>query len=575
MLRQLRVRDFALIRELEVDFEAGLNLLTGETGSGKSIVVDALGLLGGDRASPEMVRSGAGLALVEGAFEVGADSEVLRTLNEAGIPCNEDLVLLRREISSAGRGRVFINDSLATLALLRSVGEKLVDIHGQHDRQMLLDLSAHLGWLDRFGSNATAVAAVRDLYQRLRDTDHRLESSRLDEQERLRRVDVLEFQVGEIRRIDPRPEEKENLETEKRILMNRERILSIASEAYGLLYENEASALSLLNRLNRLLQDLESMDSRWTPHRDGLQEAQFRLEELSYAVRDYAADIDFSPGRLDQVEQRLSDLDRLAKKYGESISAILEFAERAERELQELLSYEETSRALEKDIAAQLEEYAAVAAQLSKKRHGDGSRLERELRKEFRSLAMDKMELQVLFHRSESDFGGRIPAVYGPSGMDRVEFQVSPNKGEEMKPLARIASGGELSRIMLAIRAICGSMDPEKTLVFDEVDAGVGGRAAEALGRRLLEISRGNQVLCVTHLPQIAAFADQHYSVEKGVVGSRTETSIRALDGPGRVEELARMLGGMVITDTSRRHAMEMLKQSRNRVVQRAGHRSD
>ncbi len=575
MLRQLRVRDFALIRELEVDFEAGLNLLTGETGSGKSIVVDALGLLGGDRASPEMVRSGAGQALIEGAFEVGRDSEVPRILHEAGIPCNEDPVLFRREISSSGRGRVFINDSLATLALLRSAGEKLVDIHGQHDRQMLLDLSPHLGWLDRFGSNAAAVSEVRDLYQRLRDTDQRFQSLRLDEQERLRRVDVLEFQLGEIRRIDPRPEEKENLEKEKRVLMNRERILSIAREAYGLLYENEASALSQLNRLNRLLQDLESMDSRWTPHREGLQETQYRLEELSYAVRDYTTDIDFSPGRLDQVEQRLCDLDRLAKKYGESVPGVLEFADRAERQLQELLSYEETSRALEKELAAQLQEYAAAAAHLSKKRHLDASRLQRELRKEFRNLAMDKMELQVLFHRARGDVGGRIPAVYGPSGMDRVEFLVSPNKGEEMKPLARTASGGELSRIMLAIRAICGSMDPDKTLVFDEVDAGVGGRAAEALGKRLLEISRANQVLCVTHLPQIAAFADRHYSVEKGVVGSRTETSIRVLGSQARIEELARMLGGMVVTETSRRHAMEMLEQCRNAAVQRVGHHSD
>ncbi|NWG14079.1 MAG: DNA repair protein RecN [Acidobacteria bacterium] len=574
MLRHLRIRDFALIRELEADFEAGLNLLTGETGSGKSIVVDALGLLGGDRASPEMVRSGAELALIEGGFEVGPESDVIHTLNEAGIPCSEDLILLRREISATGRSRAFINDSPVTLALTRTVGEKLVDIHGQHDRQMLLDLSAHLGWLDRFGSNAPAVSAVRNLYEKLREIDRKLESLRLDEQERLRRVDVLEFQVGEIRRIDPRPEEKESLETEKKVLTNRERILSIANEAYGLLYENETSVLAQVNRLARLLQELESMDGRWSAHREGLQESRYRLEELSYAVRDYTTEIDFSPGRLDQIEQRLSDLDRLARKYGESVAAILEFAGRAEKQLQELLSHEETSRALDKELVTQLGEYAAVAARLSKKRQGDALRLERELRKEFRSLAMDKMEMKVLFHPAQGDGGGRIPAAYGPSGMDRVEFLVAPNEGEELKPLAKIASGGELSRIMLAIRAICGSMDPDRTLVFDEVDAGVGGRAAEALGRRLLEIARTNQVLCVTHLPQIAAFADQHYSVQKGVVGSRTETSIRNLDYTARVEELARMLGGSIITDTSRRHATEMLKQSRNTSAHKAGHRA-
>ncbi len=563
MIRFLRIRDFALIRELEIEFPQGLSLLTGETGSGKSILVDALGLLLGARSSQEMVRANCDMAVVEGVFALDGEGGMGRLLQESGIETEDDAVLIRREISANGKGRVFVNNNLATLTLLRSLGEWIADIHGQHDRQDLLTLATHMSWLDRFGGHGEQLRAVREHHKRLRDTSDRLESMKMDEQERLRRVDMLEFQLGEIRRANPQPQEKEGLETERKLLGHRERVFALASEAYSLLYESESSLLALTKRLQKILQELEGFDSAWTPHREALQESLYRLEDLAYAARDYASGMDFSPDRLNQVEQRLADLQRLAQKYGQTLQEVVAYAEKCERELSGLVSYSDTVRLLTEHFESQLQQYLECADKLSEMRRLAASRLERALRKEFQVLALEKMVLNVRFAPREGGFrSGRIPACYGPDGVDRVEFLVAPNKGEEMRPLARIASGGELSRVMLAIRSLCGAGDPVKTLVFDEVDAGIGGRVAEAVGRRLRDLARGNQVLCVTHLPQIAAFADQHYRVLKFAAGGRTETSVKLIGEGERVEELARMLGGEVITEAARLHAKEMLEHS-------------
>ncbi|HYK88525.1 MAG TPA: DNA repair protein RecN [Acidobacteriota bacterium] len=562
MIRFLRIRDFALIREVEIEFGGGLNLLTGETGSGKSILVDALGLLVGGRASSEMVRSNSDQAVLEGVFELEGDTALCGLLRDSGIEPEEDTLLIRREISSGGRGRVFINNTLATLALLKTVGERLADIHGQHDQKSLLDLSSHLEWLDRFGANSDAVSIAREHYGRMRELADRLDSMAMDEQERLRRVDILQFQIDEIRRANLQPQELEDLETERNILANREKVFALASEAYSLLYENETSLVSQSNRLERILQELAVYDTSWTAHHEVLKENLYKFEDLAYAARDYAAGMDFSPGRLDQVEQRLSDLERLAKKYGSSISEILAYAASSEKELEELAAHADTSKHLTDRLTEETGKYVAVAEKLSAKRRRDAARLEREIRREFETLAMAKMELSVRFSPRQTDKqAGRMAASHGPSGIDHVEFMIAPNSGEDSRPLTRIASGGELSRVMLAIESLCGA-DTGKTLVFDEVDAGIGGRVAEAVGRRLRDISAGGQVLCVTHLPQIAAFANRHFSVRKEAIGSRTETLVRVLNDTERVEELARMTGGEIITETTRRHAMEMLEHS-------------
>ena len=565
MLRLLRIRNLALIRELEIEFDRGLNLLTGETGSGKSILVDALGLLLGARSSQEMIRSDCDTAILEGLFEIERCPSVSRMLAESGFEPEDGSLLIRREISVSGRNRVFINNHLATVSMLKQFGEKLADIHGQQDQRSLLDLSTHLEWLDDFGGNAAMRGEIGECYRRLRETARQLASLETNEQERLRRIDILQFQIDEIRQVDPRPGERESLENEKNILSNRERILGLATEAYAQLYESETSLLQELGHLERILGELERYDKNWTPHRETLQEVRYRLEDVAYASRDYADGSDFSPERLDQVHQRLHTLEKLEKKYGSSSHDVLEYLGHCTKELEDLLSYAESSAKLSEQLQRDSQRYRALADALSEKRRRDAERLEQDIRKEFTALAMERMEMRVHFHPpGEGARQERIPSFYGLDGIDHVEFLIAPNKGEEIRPLAKIASGGELSRLMLSIKSLCGSEEADRTLVFDEVDAGIGGRVAEAVGKRLRDISAENQVLCVTHLPQIAAFARHHYSVRKEDAGGRTETMVKRLNDSERVRELSRMLGGETITQTTRRHAQEMLTYSRS-----------
>lgn len=569
MLRFLRIQDFALIRELELEFGAGLNILTGETGSGKSILVDAMGLLTGDRSSPEMVRSRSDVAHIEGSFSIEPGGAAAAVLSEAGMETEDDSVLIRREISSSGRSRAVVNNVLVTLSFLRKLGEKLVDIHGQDSRQDLLDLSTHLGWLDLYGGLAGGVAEVRVRYEKMREVAARLESMQMDEQERLRRLDVLQFQIQEIRRVNPAPDEKDRLEQERRILLNSERIYSLAHELHTVLYECEDAVVARLNRLARNLTELESFDSSWTSQREALGDAAVRLEDIALAARDYARHVEFSPERLEETETRLAELDRLTRKYGSSIPEVLAYAARCETEFGRLEGHADTCRAAAQELAAETGQYAERAQRLSDHRRRAASKLARGLQKEFQALALGKMELQVFFQPRAESGSAPIPADYGPAGIDRVEFMIAPNSGEDFRPLARIASGGELSRIMLAIKTVCGQGDDVKTLVFDEVDAGIGGRVAEAVGRRLRGVAARNQVLCVTHLPQIAAFASRHYRVFKeAVAGDRTETFAACLEAGDRAEELARMLAGETITEITRRHAREMIAQAQEMKVE-------
>jgi DNA repair protein RecN (Recombination protein N) len=385
----------------------------------------------------------------------------------------------------------------------------------------------------------------------------------INEQERLRRIDMLQYQVDEIRQIDPKPDEKEDLEKESCILANREKILSLATEAYGLLNEDESSILIQINRLERVLEALERFDKSWTTHRESLQECRYRLEDLSYAARDYADGSDFSPERLEQVHQRLYALEKLGKKYGDSNRNVLEFLDECAKELERIRSLAESSERLPRQLRHESAAYLELAEKLSQKRRRDAEHLEKEIESEFRALAMERMQLQVHFKPIERNSEEELlPGFYGLNGIDPVEFLIAPNKGEDMKPLTKIASGGELSRLMLSIRSLCRNNETDRTFVFDEVDTGIGGRVAESVGRRLRGISESNQVLCVTHLPQIAAFARSHFIVRKEVIGERTETIVKHLTESERVQELSRMLGGENITQTVRNHAKEMLEYS-------------
>jgi len=563
MLRLIRIRNLALIKELDIEFGEGLNLLTGETGSGKSIIVDALGLLLGARSSQEMIRSDCDTAVVEGVFEIEKNGVVSTLASASGFEAEDNALFIRREVSLTGRNRIFINNHLATLSVLKSIGEKMADIHGQQDQRLLLDLSTHLQWLDYFGGNGALLEKARESYKKLKQTASRLDELERNEQERLRRMDVLQFQIDEIGRLDPQPNEKETLENERSILANSERVISLAAEGYDMLYESEASILRGMNRLKKILEELAHFDPAWAAHRETLQEISYKLEDLAYAVRDYGSRNDFSPERLEQVQQRLFVLEKLAQKYGSSTREILQYRDGCSKELEALIACKESSARLSEQLLLDLQDYRQYAEQLSAKRVQDSRRLAKEIRKEFIALAMDRMEMQVQFKaHKETDTGRRIPGFYGMNGIDHIEFLIAPNKGEEMKPLTAIASGGELSRLMLAIRSLCGNEEGDRTFVFDEVDAGIGGRVAEAVGKRLRESSKSNQVLCVTHLPQIAAFARHHFSVHKDVVDGRTITFAKALDNSERIQEISRMLGGKIITETTQRHAMEMLENS-------------
>jgi DNA repair protein RecN (Recombination protein N) len=563
MLHLLRIQNFALIRELEIEFGQGLNLLTGETGSGKSILVDALGLILGSRSSQEMIRSDCDSAIVEGIFEIGPVASVRHILAETGFESDDDSLIIRREISVSGRNRTFINSRLATLSILKSIGDELADIHGQHDQRSLLDSATHLEWLDYFGRNAQLLKDVQDSYNNIKVISGQIENLETNEKERLQRIDTLHFQIDEIRHVDPKLDEKEELEQEKNLLSNFEKILALVTEAYSLAYDSESSVSRQFIRLERILEELERFDKKWGSHKEALQDSRYKLEDMAYSARDYASRIEFSPERLEQVHQRLYAIEKLTKKYGSSVSDVLEHLNRSSRSLEEMLAHADSCASLSEEFEREFKIYRERSERLSVKRRADAKRLEHEIRKEFSALAMERMEMQVQFEPwVETNASGRLPAFCGLNGIDHVEFLIAPNKGEELMPLAKIASGGELSRLMLAIRSLCGDEEEGKTFVFDEVDAGIGGRVAEAVGRRLRDISKANQVLCVTHLPQIAAFASEHFSVRKEVLSDRTETLIRCLNESERIDELARMLGGENITKTTQRHAMEMLEYS-------------
>ena len=568
MLRLLRIRNLALIRELEIEFSRGLNVLTGETGSGKSIVVDALGLVLGARASQDFIRADCDSAVVEGLFEIGVGSPAATLLADTGFDSEDGALLVRREIAASGRGRIFVNNNLSTLSFLKTLGEKLADIHGQQDQQALLNLQTHLRWLDEFGGNGVLCADARERFRALKETARLLEEIENNEQERLRRIDMLRFQINEIEKTAPLSGEKEDLEKERDVLTNRERIIGLTTEAYTLLYEHEASVLGNLSHLGKICKELCRFDPAWNAHFEVVEDCRCRLEDVAYAARDYA-DGDFSTERLDAVHERLDALGKLIRKYGTSCEEVLNYRKKCVDELDTLLEASHSAERLTERFVSELKSYEECAVKLSEKRREDALRFECAIRDEFGALAMERMELQVKFHAADGGTAsggskGRIPVGYGQNGMDRVEFLIAPNKGEDMRPLAKIASGGELSRLMLAIKSLCGreSEDEYRTLVFDEVDSGVGGRVAEAVGKRLKTIAANSQVLCVTHLAQVAAFGERHFNVSKHVVGERTETMVRRLDDAEQTEEIARMLGGEIITPAIRRAASEMLDRA-------------
>lgn len=554
MLSLLNIENVALIDRLSVKFGQGLNLLTGETGSGKSIIVDSLGALIGARVSSDIVKQNADTARIEGVFLMPPDAELSQLLIENGFETDGDEIIIRREISAAGRNRVYVNGRITTAAVLRHIGVYLAEIHGQGEHTLLYDVENHLALLDDFAKCEKEIATVASCYERLAIIRRQLSDLRQDESEKLQLIDVLKFQIAEIAALDLSPGEDEELENEKRRLNNIEKLSSLSTEAYDLLYDNEHATLTTLDRATRVIGELAEYDQRFRSYDDQLAAARAVIAELGSEARDFAASIEFSPSRLDEIENRLSEIARLTRKYGGTIESVLEHHAAAAARLASIEFADERQAELEQELSNAEAEFRTAATRLSEKRKSAAKKFSAAVEQELHSVALDKAVFDVRFTEATE---------ITPRGIDHVEFYFSANPGEPPRPLVRVASGGEASRLTLILRSVAGGVDTQKTAVYDEIDVGIGGRVAEAVGRRLKSLSGEQQVLCVTHQPQIASLADRHLVVEKSQSKDRTTIDIRELTEIERVEEIARMLAGEQITDAARENARAMLAGAR------------
>ena len=560
MLKELGITNFAIIDRLSLGFQEGLNVLSGETGAGKSILIGAIGLLLGDRASTDLIRSEEDAAVVEAVFDIGASPALKARLQEMGFHPGREIVV-KRVVSRSGKNRVYVDGNLATVAMLGEISEALVNICSQHEHQVLLDPESHIDILDEFG-NLTAerlrFSALYDEFQKLRQKRDDLAAKNRN---RAEREEFLRFQIGEIEKTAPRPGEDAALQEERRILANAAKLAELARDSWEALYGSEESVLGSLARVTARIRDIRRIDPGFAVSEDEMKSLTILVEDAARALRDYLGKIPSDPSRLEEVEDRLEALGRLKKKYGGSIEGVLETAQSLRAELQGLASAAGDIEALEQELADRKTALRERAAGLSAARRRTAETLEKAIEGEIRDLKMEKARFSVRFRESALDEDGL--AALNPKGIDQPEFHLSTNVGEPLKPLNRVASGGELSRIVLAMKKVLARAGSVGTVVFDEVDSGIGGATAEIVGRKLRDISRHHQVICITHLPQIASFGRTHYRVTKRVSDGRTKTDVRQLSEDERVEEITRMLGGVEITDRTRAAAREMLKAAK------------
>jgi DNA repair protein RecN (Recombination protein N) len=558
VLLELRVENYAVIDNVVVEFAPGLNLLTGETGAGKSILIDALTLLLGDKASAEVIRHGTEKAVVAAIFEA-EPSGIAAVLEENGLDSEGDQLIVRREITANGRGRVFVNNQPATVGVLKQLAPHLAVIHAQNEAVLGFDPASRLALLDSYAGSD--LSATGEAHAKWREIAARIADLERDEQDRLRLLDIWKFQREEIEQADLKAGEDEALETEKRVLGNSERIFTAAITAFDHLYEGEGSASEQLKAAAKQLEELARFDEKFREQAATVESARITVEDLGTSLRDYAEGIHASPERLAEVEERLALIDRLKRKYGKALEEVIAHGDELGRKLNEMENKDEVVRVLKKQLAAAAEQYLEAARALSRKRYEAAKKLEKTVETEINDLAM-KARFKIEIGGTDEELNWTV------SGFDQVAYMISANPGEPLGPVEQIASGGELSRVMLALKASVeagksrSKKDPahQRTLVFDEIDAGIGGRAAEAVGKKLKALSKTKQVLCITHLPQIASFADHHYLIEKKEASGRTKTTVRALDREDRTEEIARMLSGAKLTETSLKHAEQMLK---------------
>jgi DNA repair protein RecN (Recombination protein N) len=541
MIRYLSIRNLAVIESVAVEFEPSFNILTGETGAGKSILVEAVGLLLGGRASADLVRTGEDIATVEAIFEVPHEGELI----------------VRREITAQGRSRAFISGALATAAALKDLANRLVELHGQHEHQQLLDPDQHLPLLDAWAGLSMSQADVARAFGEVRSLREQLDRRRMDSRERAARLELVEFQLAELTKAALNPGEDEELASTRQILRSADTIQRLCGEAYGELYDSETSVLTGLGHVWKRVSELAAIDPKFAPYLEHQDDIKAQLEDLAFALRDFGDGIDASPARLQAVEERMALLERLKRKHGPTLADVIARRDALDAEHEALTGGGASAAAIESALAEAHENFLRQARVLSASRRSAAPTFATALLGELADLAMERTRFELRMTTDEDD------SRWSERGIDSGEFYLSPNPGEELRPLARIVSGGELSRVMLALKTLATADQPGKTLIFDEVDAGIGGRVATVVGEKLRALGERFQVLCITHLPQIAAAGTTHFSIEKRVRGRRTVTSVERLDAPARVEELARMIGGANAGDHARRSARELLEAPR------------
>ncbi len=570
MLRTLYIRDYALIEELEVEFDSGLNILTGETGAGKSIIVGALKMILGERASTEVVRTGAKKAVIEGIFDE-ADVPKLRVLLDAKQIDIAPQMILRREITPS-HSRAFINDTPATLAVMREVAAHLIDLHGQHEHQSLLRIETHLELLDNFGSLGGLLADYQEKYRQVAGLIARRDELVARERQLHQQKELYAFQIQEIDEVDPQPEEEEVLEDERRVLENAEQLYQATAHLYEMLYASDGAVNDQLVVARNELQDLFRIDKVFESVFEEIKSAQIVVSEVAAFLQDYNARIAFNPERLEAIRVRLGELDRLKRKYGGTLEAVLDHRREIGEHYALAVDFEGAIARLDGEIRAAQEALSGAAQRLSAKRHEVAERIERAIVAELARLGMPNSQFEVRFARRKDADGwihlpvaGRAAERYAAfaKGMDQVEFFITTNVGEVLKPLARVVSGGEISRIMLALKTILAKSDRLPILVFDEIDIGISGPIAHKVGESMRYLAQYHQIISITHLPQIAALGDVHFSVEKVVEAGRTKTQIRRLEDAERAEQVATLLSGTEVTEATLESARELMAAGR------------
>jgi DNA repair protein RecN (Recombination protein N) len=566
MLRSLLIKNYALIEEISVEFSSGLTVITGETGAGKSILIDALGLLLGERASAEMIRSGADKAIIEGVFDVKNNAHVAEILRSNENDATDEIIV-RREVTIKGQNRCFINDSPINVSLLKEIGDALVDLHGQHEHQSLLHQETHIEFLDDFGGYEKEIEMYQTSYRTL--TELTLKKKELQEQEEQLKAkkSLYEFQIQEIDAVNPQPGEEEHLAAEEKILGSSEKLTELTGGIYALLYDAEHSARDVLSKARKMIEQMAEIDAQFTVSVEEAKSAEVIVEELSKFVQQYSSKIEFNPERLEEIRNRLGALTMLKKKYGGTLDTLIAYRQKIGDEFKFAQNFEHEIATLEKHIESLRIECGTEAHVLTQRRKEASKKLEKEIIARLSELGIQKAKFETRIQQNVVDKNSTVPVVnIGSSvvaatskGVDRVEFFLSTNVGEEVKPLAKVASGGEVSRIMLALKSALAQSDKTPVLIFDEIDTGVSGRIGQSVGLGLKKLSNHHQVIAITHLPQIAGLADTHFAVEKIETNKKTSTRLRLLENEERIKEVAKLLSGESITEAGITSAKELM----------------